>query len=90
MLGSFKRMKNNIISFDLSASQDKCDDEKGDKKFILAVVIIAVLALVTVVKALYDPVTREQISNLKVSAFDIIMIMATGFGYIYIRKRGKK
>ena len=90
MFGNFKRMKNNIVRIDLSAVQDKHEDEKGDKKFILAVIIISVLALVTLVRAFYDPVTRAQICNLKISAFDIIVFTAALFGYLFIKKRGRK
>lgn len=90
MFGNFKRMKNDLSRIDLSAVKDRRDDEKADKKFILAVVIISVLALVTLVRAFYDPTTREQILNLKISAFDIIVFTAALFGYLFIKKRGRK
>ena len=90
MFSNFKRMKNDISRIDLSAVQDKRDDEKADKKFILAVIIISVLALVPLVRAFYDPTTREQILNLKISAFDIIVFTVAVVGYIFIKKRGRK
>ncbi|MBR1384195.1 MAG: hypothetical protein IJ555_10390 [Ruminococcus sp.] len=91
MFGSFKRMKNSIGRVDLSEMQEKHDREpKGDKKFILAVSIISIFALVTIIRAFYDPVTQTQIKNLKVSLFDILSFSAAVIAYFVLKKRGRK
>ena len=91
MFGSFKRMKNSIGRVDLSAMQERHDDEqKSDKKFILAIAIIAIFVLVTVIRAFYDPVTQTQLKNLKVSLFDILSFTAAVIAYFVLKKRGRK
>ncbi|MCR5141892.1 MAG: hypothetical protein K6C68_05105 [Ruminococcus sp.] len=90
MFGNFKRMKNGISRIDITAMHDKHEDEKPDKKFILAVIILSVLALVTLIRAFYDSTTRAQLLNLKISVFDIIVFIFAVVGYIFLRKRGRK
>ena len=91
MFGSFKRMKNSIGRVDLSEMQERHDDEKkSDKNFILAIAIIAILVLVTVIRAFYDPVTQTQLKNLKVSLFDILSFTAAVIAYFVLKKRGRK
>lgn len=91
MFGSFKRMKNSIGRVDLSEMQEKHDDEqKSDKKFILAICIISIFVLVTIIRAFYDPVTQTQLKNLKVSLFDIVLFTAAVITYFILKKRGRK
>ena len=95
MFGSFKRIGRSIRMTDFSEAQkaqsNKNADEHGlDKRFIIAIIIISALVLITIIRAFYDPVTRTQLKNLKISLFDILSFTAAVIAYFVFKKRGKK
>ena len=91
MFGNLKRLKNNIRLMKPPVDQSQNDSrQKGDTGFVLALIIIGVFAVLTIVKAFFDPVTQKQISDLRLSAFDIIAFTGAVIGYFVLKKRGKK
>ena len=87
MFGNLRRLGKTIRMTKPPADQS---EPKGDTAFILALIILGTLAVITVVKAFYDPFTRQQLKNLRLSAFDIIAFTGTVIGYFVLRKRRKK
>ena len=91
MFGNLKRLKKNLSMTKPPEDLNQNNGEtKGDTAFILAIIILGTLAVITVVKAFYDPVTRQQLKNIKLSAFDIIAFAGAVIGYFVLRKRRKK
>lgn len=92
MFGSIKRFKRSIGMTDFSVMQERREkNEPKDRRAIFIIMImLAVVIVVTVIRATYDPVTQAQLRNLKVSALDIAMFIAAVTGYFVIKRRGKK
>lgn len=92
MFGALKRIRNSIGMTDLSANNYAGEDSesKRDKKFIIAVIILAVSAFVTLVRAFYDPAVLEDLKKIEISVLDIILLTAAVIGSYIVKKRGKK
>lgn len=84
MFGFFK----NIPKIRLSDTEKS--EQKGDRAYIAILSLFAVVIIFALVRASFDPATAQQIKNLKISAFDIIIFTAAITGYFITKKRGKK
>ena len=63
---------------------------KDDKRYIAVIAVFAAVIALTIIRALFDETVAAQIRTLKFSAADGIVFTAALFGYLFIKKRGRK
>ena len=81
--GIFMRIRNSVLP------KHKVS-EKDDKRYIAVIAVFAAVIALTIIRALFDETVAAQIRTLKFSAADGIVFTAALFGYLFIKKRGRK
>ena len=81
--GIFKRIRYSVFP-------EHKASEKDDKRYIAVIAIFAAVIALTIIRALFDESVAAQIRTLKFSAADGIVFTAALFGYLFIKKRGRK
>ena len=84
MFGSFKRLPRSMVS------ERKDPEPKKDKAFIIVLLFFAAIIIFSLICGRNYDVTKEQIRNLKISAFDILVFLTAAAGYYIAKKRRKK